>query len=105
MIAGSEYRWDNILDVRRDTHPICDALAKKIAEADWQADSVYVCDVALIDDFIAADWGGPPAGLTAKVVELNAFSSSGLYACDTYKIVEAVSKVAHCEWQGEGSFE
>jgi len=95
VITGSEYRWDNILDVRRDTHPICDAMAKKIADAEWQADTVYVCDVALVDS-------QPYAGGTkeAKVVELNAFSSSGLYACDTYKIVEAVSKAAEREHKG-----
>lgn len=89
VITGSEYRWDNVLDVRRDTHPICDAMADKVAKAEWQADTVYVCDVALLPDD------------TAKVVELNAFSSSGLYACDTYKIVEAVSKAAAKEWAGE----
>lgn len=92
VVTGSEYRWDNKLDVRIDTHPVCDAMAKKVAEADWQADTVYVCDVALVD------------GDQAKVVELNAFSSSGLYACNTYKIVEAVSKAAYWEWCGEGSF-
>lgn len=96
VITGSEYRWDNKLDVRTDTHPLCDAMARKVAEADWQADSVYVCDVALL---------GPERYPTAKVVELNAFSSSGLYACDTRKIVEAVSKAAYNESRGEGSFE
>jgi hypothetical protein len=93
VITGSEYRWDNKLDVRRDTHPICDKMANKIAKADWQADTVYVCDVALV-----ADWAGEDV---AKVIELNAFSSSGLYACDTYKIVEAVSKAAWKEHCGE----
>jgi len=89
VITGSEYRWDDVLDVRRDTHPVCDAMANKIAKADWQADTVYVCDVALLHDD------------TAKVIELNAFSSSGLYACDTYKIVEAVSRAAMKEYLGE----
>jgi hypothetical protein len=93
VITGSEYRWDNILDVRRDTHPICDQMANKIAKADWQADTVYVCDVALVAD----EKTGKDA---AKVIELNAFSSSGLYACDTYKIVEAVSKAALREHSG-----
>ena len=88
VITGSEYRWHDVLDVRRDTHPVCDAMAKKIAEADWQADTVYVCDVALL------------VGGVAKVIELNAFSSSGLYACDTYKIVDAVSKAAEMEYSG-----
>lgn len=88
VITGSEYRWDNVLDVRRDTLPVCDELANKVAKMQWQADLVYVCDIASTDN-------GP------KVIELNAFSSSGLYACDTYKIVEAVSKIAWAEYLGE----
>ena len=97
IVTGSEYRWDNVLDVRRDTHPTADVMAKKIAEADWQADTVYICDVALLT-------GRSNNNIDytyAKVVELNAFSSSGLYACDTYKIVEAVSAAAAREWSGE----
>lgn len=92
VITGSEYRWDNKLDVRIDTHPACYELAKKVAEADWQADSVYICDVALT---------GSMRYPIAKVIELNAFSSSGLYACDTRKVVEAVSSAAMKEWSGE----
>lgn len=94
MITGSEYRWDNVLDVRQDTHPLCDELAWKIAKSDWQADTVYICDVALLDDW----W---LRGETAKVVELNAFSSSGLYAMDTRKIVKAVSEAAERENRGD----
>lgn len=95
VITGSEYRWDNVLDVRRDTHPICDALAQKIAEAEWQADRVYVCDVALLEQYHDGNFDKIEV---AKVVELNAFSSSGLYACDTVKIVEAVSQAAWNEY-------
>lgn len=92
VITGSEYRWDNILDVRVDTHPICDELAEKIASHDWQPDSVYVCDIALV---------GNKSYKYAKVVELNAFSSSGIYACDTNKIVKAVSDAAWKEYIGD----
>jgi hypothetical protein len=88
VVTGSEYRWDNVLDVRRDTLPECDVMAQKVADMEWQADTVYVCDVAMTE-------------LGAKVVELNAFSSSGLYACDTTKIVEAVAAAAYKECFGE----
>ena len=88
VITGSEYRWDNVLDVRRDTLPICDELAKQVAAMEWQADRVYVCDVAFTEG-------------TAKIVELNAFSSSGMYACNTYAVVEAVSAAALKEYTGE----
>jgi hypothetical protein len=88
VITGSEYRWDNVLDVRRDTLPICDELAAHVAKMDWQADVAYICDIAYAEK-------------KAKIVELNAFSSSGLYACDTYKIVEAVSNAALKEFNGD----
>lgn len=100
VITGSEYRWDNKLDVRLDTHPVCDAMAKKAAEAEWQADTVYVCDVALVENRETRG-GDLCIDEVAKVIELNAFSSSGLYACDTRKIVEAVSEAAVKEWSGE----
>lgn len=88
VITGSEYRWDNVLDVRRDTLPICDELAKHVAKIEWQADRVYVCDIAFVEG-------------EARIVELNAFSSSGMYACDTYAVVEAVSAAALKEYNGE----
>jgi len=88
VVAKSEYRWDNVLDVRIDTHPICDALAHKVAQADFQIDTVYVCDIALL------------SGDRAKIIEMNAFSSSGLYACNTYDIVKAVSQAAENEYRG-----
>lgn len=88
VVTGSEYRWDNVLDVRIDTLPECDKLAETIAGLDWQADYVYVCDIAMTED-------GP------KVIELNSFSSSGLYACDTRKIVKAVAEVAIKEYNGD----
>lgn len=91
VITGSEYRWDNVLDVRTDTHPICDALANSIAIHDYQPDSVYVADIALIK-YAGQD--------SARLIEFNAFSSSGLYACDTRKIVKAVSKAAEDEHSG-----
>lgn len=89
VITGSEYRWDNVLDVRRDTHPVCDHLANIVALNDWQPDTAYVVDVALMPDD------------TARIVELNALSSSGFYACDTHKIVKAVSAAAQREFDGD----
>lgn len=88
VITGSEYRWDNKLDIRIDTLPECDKLAEIIAKHEFQADYVYVCDIAMTGD-------GP------KVIELNSFSSSGLYACDTRKIIEEVSKMAIKEYNGD----
>lgn len=88
IIAGSEYRWDNKLDIRRDWPEECFELAQRVAQHPWQVDIAYTCDVALTDD-------GP------KVVELNGFCSAGLYACDMNKVVEGISRVAWREWSGE----
>ena len=88
VVTGSEYRWDNVLDVRIDTLPLCDELADHVAKMEWQADNVYVCDIAISEN-------------VPKIVELNAFSCSGLYSCDTYKIVKAVSTAALKEYHGD----
>lgn len=88
VVTGSEYRWDNVLDVRIDYPDECFQLAKQVAEHDWQVDVAYVCDIALTDE-------GP------KLIELNGFASAGLYACDINQVVEAVSRAAWREYSGE----
>ena len=88
VVAGSEYRWDNVLDIRRDWPEECHALAEQVAGHPWQVDVAYTCDVALT-----------PEG--AKVVELNSFSCAGLYACDLEKVVDGVSVAAWREFTGE----
>lgn len=88
VVAGSEYRWDGRLDIRSDVLPECAAMAETVASRPWQADRVYVCDVGMA--------AGEP-----RVIELNAFSCSGLYACDTAAIVSAVGLAAWREHQGE----
>lgn len=96
VITGSEYRWDNRLDIRIDVDANCQALAEKVANHIWQPDRVYVCDIAL-----EAPCGDTPfSPAKAKIVELNSFSCAGLYACDTTKIVKAVSRTANKEYYG-----
>lgn len=87
IIDGSEYRWDNKLDIRHDYDMECYDLAKKMANHSWQPDTVYVCDVA-------------QTGVGPKIIELNAFSSSGLYAMDKKKVVEKVSDIAIKDYNG-----
>lgn len=87
VVTGSEYRWDDKLDIRIDVDESCWKLAEEIAAHPWQPDRVYVCDVALT-----------PLG--PALIELNSFSCAGLYACDTRKIVEAVSRAANKEFYG-----
>jgi len=88
VVTGSEYRWDDKLDIRRDWPEECEALARKVAQHEWQIDIAYTCDVALLE-------GGP------KLVELNGFSCAGLYACDLAKVVQSVSKAAIREFLGD----
>jgi hypothetical protein len=89
VVTGSQYRFDDRLDVRLDVLPICEEMAWEVARREWQPDRVYVCDVALLD-----------GRSRARVVELNSFSSSGLYSCDTRAIVSAVSTAAWREYLG-----
>lgn len=92
VVTGSEYRWDDKLDIRVDVHPACEALAWEVARHPWQPDVGYTCDVALTErDGVEC----------ARVVELNTLSCSGLYACDTRKIVAAVARAAWVEFKGD----
>mgnify|MGYP005850169065 CR=1 FL=1 len=86
-ITGSQYRWDDILDVRLDVHTECWDFAKKVANYDEydQLDVCYVLDVFLTHQ-------GPLIG------EFNSFASSGLYNCDRSIVVEKVSNLALKEW-------
>ena len=93
VVTKSKYKWHDSLDVHVDTMLECDELAEKIASLEYQADLVYVCDISCqVHDGVAFD---------PRVIELNAFSSSGLYACDTNAIVKAVSDAAWKEYTGD----
>lgn len=92
VVTGSAYSWDNTLDVRSDVHPACLELAEEVGRREWQADRVYTCDIAL------TEINGKQE---ARVLEINAFSCSGLYACDTELIACAVSQAAWNEYSGD----
>jgi hypothetical protein len=85
VVTYSEYRWDNILDIRRDILPECLALAERVAAYPYQLDDAYVVDVCMTE-------AGP------RIVEFNSFSSSGMYACDLELIVEAMNGLARRIW-------
>lgn len=90
VVAQSQYQYNGRLDIRTDVMPQARALADQVAAMEWQADTVYVCDVGLLKE-----------DQSPKVVELNSFSCAGLYACDTVAIVDAVSKAAAAEFGGD----
>lgn len=93
VVAGSCYGWDEVNDVRADYDPSCHALAMEVAAREWQADRAYTCDVALE--------GLPDGTSRPRLLELNAVSCSGLYACDTVAVADAVSRAALAEWRGD----
>ncbi|WP_196223178.1 ATP-grasp domain-containing protein [Roseibium sp. RKSG952] len=92
VVTGSTYGWDRTLDVRSDVHPSCREVADEVAKRDWKPDTVFTCDVAL------AEIDGKSV---ARLLELNAFSCSGLYACDTSAIIDAVGNAARREHSGD----
>jgi hypothetical protein len=67
-------------------------MAQEVAQREWQPDRVYTCDIAL------TEINGKQE---ARVLEFNAFSCSGLYACDTELIANAVSYAAWNEYSGD----
>lgn len=67
-------------------------MAHAVAQHPWQIDIAYSCDIAMT-----------PRG--AKVVELNAGSTSGFYESDAKKIIAAMMDAAWLEYQGELSVE
>lgn len=77
VVAGSEYRYDGRLDVRRDYPETCYSLAWKVAKSPHQPDLCYTVDVALVDE-------------QPRLVELNSFCCAGLYACDMDPLVAGV---------------
>lgn len=87
VVTGSQYRWDDRLDIRIDIHHECFQFAERVAAAAWQLDAVYTVDIFLCEE------RGPRIG------EFNSFASSGLYNCDTDAIVSAVSETALKEWE------
>jgi hypothetical protein len=93
VVTGSTYQWGGVVDIRPDVMPAQQALAERIAEHPWQADTVYVADIAFQQAPLSTQ-------TYASLIELNSFSCAGLYACDTRKIVEAVGAAAIEEVKG-----
>ena len=87
VIAGSQYRWDEVLYVRLDVDPKAEAFAQSVAErTDWRLDDCYVLDVFMTS-------AGVP-----KIGEFNSFSSAGLYHCDMDAVVKGVTDIAQNVW-------
>jgi ATP-grasp domain, R2K clade family 3 len=83
IVSYSKYptHGTKAINISRFTPEECIPMAEMVAALEWQPDVCYVCDIGVGSD-------GP------KVVELNAFSSSGLYNCNPEPIVSAVARQA-----------
>lgn len=90
VITGSRYMINGKPDKSPETDPQCLAVAELVANLPWQIDLAYTCDVGLFDGI-------------AKIVELNAFSTSGLYDCDSVALFTAMAETALRECDGEAS--
>ncbi|MEG0869617.1 MAG: ATP-grasp domain-containing protein [Hafnia sp.] len=90
VITGSRYKLNDQLAIDSVIDGRCLEVAQAIAKGPWQVDLAYACDVGIVN--------GQP-----KVIELNAFSTSGLYAADIPKLFGAVSDIALAEWRGDVS--
>lgn len=80
VVAGCEY-VESREGVGTDVPDGAQALAARVAEAEWQAAPLYVVDVGEVD----GDY---------RVMELNPFSGADLYHCDPTAVVEMASRIA-----------
>lgn len=88
IITGSQYKLNDELNVKVGFSDNAFSVAKDMAKNKWQPDIAYACDVGIVN--------GEP-----KIIELNSFSSSGFYACDIPKLVNAIDQVAIMEYNGD----
>jgi hypothetical protein len=88
IITGSQYKDKDGLHIRKEYSNEAFSIAQQMAKNKWQPDLAYACDVGIVN--------GEP-----KIIELNAFSSSGFYACDIKQLLSAVNEIAVKEYNGE----
>lgn len=82
LVSSSLYRFQGALHVRIDSYPEQRALARAVARKANQPALAYMCDTAVVGD-------GTATPRVVKVVEMNPFSSSGLYGLDTDAVAAA----------------
>lgn len=88
IIGYSQYRRDDVLDVRCDISNDALKLAEKIARMSKQPDLIYTLDIAELPDG------------KCRVIELNSFNSSGLYAIDRERVVAGINKAVLKDFNG-----
>jgi len=86
VVAYSQYKKNDKLDIENsiDSEALC--LADKIAKEEWQPDIAYTLDIC-------------KSGDKYSLLEVNSFSCSGLYEADPGPVVKEISRVALIEWK------
>lgn len=100
IITGSMYRneYNEICREPINWNEISGAWAARtamevLAFTKWRPDPIFAMDIAFTIDKVY-DYGE-----MCELLEINSLSSSGWYACDLNKIVEAVNNVAVANWK------
>ncbi len=88
VVTATQYQKDGKVCLASASPQQAWDVAQQMADLEWQPDIAYVCDVATT-----------PQG--AKIVELNAMSTSGWYLADIPKLSHAISAAAVAEWSGD----
>lgn len=102
VVAGSEYRWDNKLDIRKDYPNGAMQVAEKAAALLCPDNGSHIgVDGAIVID-VAEIYTNPlakPKEKGFRVIEINPFNTSGLYACDRRAIVRAIYQRKVDSWE------
>lgn len=88
VISGSRYMTAGEIDISDEIDPNCQVLAERMAKHPYQVELAYTCDIGLCEN-------------EPKLIELNALSTSGLYACDVRAVYSAIAEAAWLEHQME----
>lgn len=89
VISHSRYKLGDELSISEDNNEVCQELANKVSQHDYQLDIAYVCDIGYLSNG------------EAKIIEFNSISSSGFYKADIEKVVKAIDIAANMEYTGE----
>lgn len=86
IIAGSTYAFQGQLTKIPSCPEGATEKCLEVWKEGYHPDSVYTIDIA--QDADGKFW----------LLELNSFSSAGIYACDPKMVIEGVSRIAEQEW-------
>lgn len=87
VVAASQYKENGLVKLREGCPDEVSAFAQKVIAKGWEPDLAYVMDICQLQHG------------DIRLIELNSFSCSGMYACDKSAMVEAASRLALKEWK------